>query len=494
MDNSILQVKNVSKVFPGVKALDNVSIDIKKGEIHALVGENGAGKSTLMKILNGNYKKDGGKIIFDGKEVELDNPISSKKLGISIIFQELNLIPTLSVAENIFLGRLPQKDKRVDWNAVYTKAKEALDRIGYDLDLREMVSKLSVAQRQMVEIAKALSYDNTRIVLMDEPSATLTSKECEVLFKVVKELKAQGISVIYISHRMEEIFEIADHVTVIRDGTVIDSRPIGEFTKDDITEKMIGRQLNNEFPKRSGTMSDEEVLKVENLCVTEKIRDINFTLHKGEILGLAGLVGAGRTEIVKGIYGLDYIKSGDIYLKGKKVKLHSPADSIRHGMCYLSEDRKNEGLVGTSTVKWNLVMANFKRILTGGLLDAKKEKAVAEASVESLNIKTPSVEQIAFNLSGGNQQKIVVGKWLNTEADIFIFDEPTRGIDVGSKYEIYLLINKLVDEGKSVIFISSELPEVLGMSDRVLVIKDGHISAELTGENITAQQFIKYAI
>lgn len=357
-----------------------------------------------------------------------------------------------------------------------------------------MVSKLSVAQRQMVEIAKALSYDNTRIVLMDEPSATLTSKECEVLFKVVKELKAQGISVIYISHRMEEIFEIADHVTVIRDGTVIDSRPIGEFTKDDITEKMIGRQLNNEFPKRSGTMSDEEVLKVENLCVTEKIRDINFTLHKGEILGLAGLVGAGRTEIVKGIYGLDYIKSGDIYLKGKKVKLHSPADSIRHGMCYLSEDRKNEGLVGTSTVKWNLVMANFKRILTGGLLNAKKEKAVAEASVESLNIKTPSVEQIAFNLSGGNQQKIVMGKWLNTEADIFIFDEPTRGIDVGSKYEIYLLINKLVDEGKSVIFISSELPEVLGMSDRVLVIKDGHISAELTGENITAQQFIKYAI
>ena len=494
MDNSILQVKNVSKVFPGVKALDNVSIDIKKGEIHALVGENGAGKSTLMKILNGNYKKDGGEIIFDGKEVELDNPISSKKLGISIIFQELNLIPTLSVAENIFLGRLPQKDKRVDWNAVYTKAKEALDRIGYDLDLREMVSKLSVAQRQMVEIAKALSYDNTRIVLMDEPSATLTSKECEVLFKVVKELKAQGISVIYISHRMEEIFEIADHVTVIRDGTVIDSRPIGEFTKDDITEKMIGRQLNNEFPKRSGTMSDEEVLKVENLCVTEKIRDINFTLHKGEILGLAGLVGAGRTEIVKGIYGLDYIKSGDIYLKGKKVKLHSPADSIRHGMCYLSEDRKNEGLVGTSTVKWNLVMANFKRILTGGLLNAKKEKVVAEASVESLNIKTPSVEQIAFNLSGGNQQKIVMGKWLNTEADIFIFDEPTRGIDVGSKYEIYLLINKLVDEGKSVIFISSELPEVLGMSDRVLVIKDGHISAELTGENITAQQFIKYAI
>ena len=494
MDNSILQVKNVSKVFPGVKALDNVSIDIKKGEIHALVGENGAGKSTLMKILNGNYKKDGGEIIFDGKEVELDNPISSKKLGISIIFQELNLIPTLSVAENIFLGRLPQKDKRVDWNAVYTKAKEALDRIGYDLDLREMVSKLSVAQRQMVEIAKALSYDNTRIVLMDEPSATLTSKECEVLFKVVKELKAQGISVIYISHRMEEIFEIADHVTVIRDGTVIDSRPIGEFTKDDITEKMIGRQLNNEFPKRSGTMSDEEVLKVENLCVTEKIRDINFTLHKGEILGLAGLVGAGRTEIVKGIYGLDYIKSGDIYLKGKKVKLHSPADSIRHGMCYLSEDRKNEGLVGTSTVKWNLVMANFKRILTGGLLNAKKEKVVAEASVESLNIKTPSVEQIAFNLSGGNQQKIVMGKWLNTEADIFIFDEPTRGIDVGSKYEIYLLINKLVDEGKSVIFISSELPEVLGMSDRVLVIKDGHISAELTGENITDQQFIKYAI
>lgn len=494
MDNFILRVKNVCKEFPGAKALDNVSIDIEKGQIHALVGENGAGKSTLMKILNGNYKKDSGEIIFDGRKVELNTPLDAKNLGISIIFQELNLIPALSVAENIFLGRLPLKSGRVDWKAVYKRAKDALNKIGYSLDPKEKVSNLSVAQRQMVEIAKALSYDNTRIVLMDEPSATLTNRECEVLFKVVKELKAQEISVIYISHRLEEIFEIADYVTVLRDGTVIDSRPISEFTKRDITEKMIGRQLNNEFPPKKDVVFNEEVLRVENLCISDKIKNISFTLHRGEILGLAGLVGAGRTEIAKGIYGLDYIKSGKIYLNGKRIKLRSPADSIRHGMCYLSEDRKNEGLIGNSSVKWNLVLANFKKILSLGLLNPQKEKQVADNLVKSLNIKTPNVEQIAFNLSGGNQQKIVIGKWLNTDAQIFIFDEPTRGIDVGSKYEIYLLINRLVEEGKSVIFISSELPEILGMSNRVLVIRDGSISAELTGEKITAQQFIKYAI
>lgn len=494
MSNYVLEVKNVGKTFPGVKALDNVSIQVKKGQVHALVGENGAGKSTLMKILNGNYTRDCGEILVDGKPVEIKNPQMARALGISIIFQEFNLVPTLTVAENLFVGRLPKKGRFIDWKRLNEQADQALQRIGYTLDPTIMVSKLTVAQMQMVEIAKAVSYENTKILLMDEPSATLTNKECAMMFDVVRELKNQGIAVIYISHRLEEIFEICEWVTVLRDGQVVGSRPIEELSKDDITEMMIGRELRDVFPKRPAYQGGEVVLEVENIHREGVLQNINFKLYRGEVLGLAGLVGAGRTEIARAITGIDHTDSGTVKISGKQVNLRNPFDVIRHGMCYLSEDRKREGVVGTLSVKWNLDMSSLKKTLSAGMINPVKEKKMAQRSVEAMAIKTPNLEQTVFRLSGGNQQKIVIGKWLNTDADIYIFDEPTRGIDVGAKYEIYVLMNKLIQEGKSIIMISSELPEVLGMCDRVLIIKDGGIAKELTGAEITAQSFIKYAI
>lgn len=494
MSEYVLEVRNVSKTFPGVKALDDVCIQIKHGQVHAFVGENGAGKSTLMKILNGNYTRDCGEIWMDGEPVEITDPSAARELGISIIFQEFNLVPTLTVAENLFMGRLPRKGRIVNWKQLYAQAERALDRIGYKLDPSVPVSKLTVAQMQMVEIAKAVSYENARILLMDEPSATLTNRECEMLFNVVRELKNQGIAVIYISHRLEEIFEICEWVTVLRDGQIVGSKSIAELTKDDITEMMIGRELKDVFPKRAPYLRKEPVLEVDGINRAGVLNDICFKLYRGEVLGLAGLVGAGRTEIARAISGIDHIDSGSVKVHGKEMKLKNPFDVIRSGMCYLSEDRKREGVVGTLSVKWNLVMPVIKKKSGLGLIHPKRERAIAKKSVESMAIKTPSLEQTVFKLSGGNQQKIVIGKWLNTDTDIFIFDEPTRGIDVGAKYEIYTLINKLVAEGKSVLMISSELPEILGMCDRVLIVKDGCISKELEGEEITPQSFIKYAI
>jgi len=494
MSEYILQARNISKSFPGVKALDNISLGIRKGEVHALVGENGAGKSTLVKIFNGNYVEDSGEILFDGRPVRINHPLEAKRLGISIIFQEFNLVERLSIAENIYLGRLPKKGHIVDWKKAYSDAERALARIGYQLDPRKPIAELSVAEKQIVEIAKAISYENTRIIFMDEPTATLTAQECDMLFRIVRELKAQGIAVVYISHRLEEIFELCDWVTILRDGCLVESKPIGELTRNQITEKMIGREISDEFPRREKCIQDVEVLQVKGLSRKGVLEDISFTLRKGEVLGLAGLVGAGRTEVARAISGIDYIDGGEVYINGQRINLRDPFDAIRHGLCYLSEDRKNEGVVGRCSVKWNLVMANMERITTGPFISGKKEVSVADSLVEMLDVRTPSLEQEVFNLSGGNQQKVVVGKWLNSHAQIFIFDEPTRGIDVGAKYAIYLLINRLVEEGKSVILISSELPEVLGMSDRVLVMRNGRISAELVGDEITATEFIRHAI
>ena len=463
MSEYILQARNISKSFPGVKALDNISLGIRKGEVHALVGENGAGKSTLVKIFNGNYVEDSGEILFDGRPVRINHPLEAKRLGISIIFQEFNLVERLSIAENIYLGRLPKKGHIVDWKKAYSDAERVLARIGYQLDPRKPIAELSVAEKQIVEIAKAISYENTRIIFMDEPTATLTAQECDMLFRIVRELKAQGIAVVYISHRLEEIFELCDWVTILRDGCLVESKPIGELTRNQITEKMIGREISDEFPRREKCIQDVEVLQVKGLSRKGVLEDISFTLRKGEVLGLAGLVGAGRTEVARAISGIDYIDGGEVYINGQRINLRDPFDAIRHGLCYLSEDRKNEGVVGRCSVKWNLVMANMERITTGPFISGKMEVSVADSLVEMLDVRTPSLEQEVFNLSGGNQQKVVVGKWLNSHAQIFIFDEPTRGIDVGAKYAIYLLINRLVEEGKSVILISSELPEVLGM-------------------------------
>ena len=495
MGDFILEVRDVSKIFPGVRALDQVSLRIRKGEIHALVGENGAGKSTLMKILNGNYKKDAGSIYIDGKEAEIRCPDDARSFGISIIFQELNLVPHLSVAENIFMGRLRREGKKlIDWKQVYQKAGALMERIGYPIDTRTAVEKLSVAQKQMVEIAKAISYSNTKLILMDEPSATLTNRECEKLFEVIRSLKEQGISVIYISHKLEEIAELCEWVTILRDGKIIDTGAVSDFTKDDMISKMIGREISDKFPARSSKPGDKEIFRVEGLSRHGVISDISFSLREGEVLGFAGLVGAGRTEIARAVIGMDYTDMGEIYVEGKRARIRSPKDALRSGIAYLSEDRKQEGLVLKAPVKWNISMANMSRILSAGMVNEKKDEAIADEMIDKILIKTPSREQYAMNLSGGNQQKIVVAKWLNTDAKIFIFDEPTRGIDVGAKYEIYVLINELVQEGKSVILISSELPEVLEMCDRVLVINKGKLAAELTGENMNAQSVMGYAI
>ncbi len=495
MGDFILEVRDVSKIFPGVRALDQVSLRIRKGEIHALVGENGAGKSTLMKILNGNYKKDAGSIYIDGKEAEIRCPDDARRFGISIIFQELNLVPHLSVAENIFMGHLRREGKKlIDWKQVYQRAGALMERIGYPVDTRTAVEKLSVAQKQMVEIAKAISYSNTKLILMDEPSATLTNRECEKLFEVIRSLKEQGISVIYISHKLEEIAELCEWVTILRDGKIIDTGAVSDFTKDDMISKMIGREISDKFPARSSKPGDKEILRVEGLSRHGVISDISFSLREGEVLGFAGLVGAGRTEIARAVIGMDYTDMGEIYVEGKRARIRSPKDALRSGIAYLSEDRKQEGLVLKAPVKWNISMANMSRILSAGMVNEKKDEAIADEMIDKILIKTPSREQYAMNLSGGNQQKIVVAKWLNTDAKIFIFDEPTRGIDVGAKYEIYVLINELVQEGKSVILISSELPEVLEMCDRVLVINKGKLAAELTGENMNAQSVMGYAI
>ncbi len=496
MEDKILEIRNISKSFPGVKALDDVSFDVYRGEVHALAGENGAGKSTLMKILNGNYKRDTGTICIDGKEVNVQTPNQAKAEGISIIFQELNLIPSISIAENIFLGRLPCKGGVVDRKTLEEKTRRALSRVGLgDMDPKSLVGTYSVAQQQMIEIARALSYDETKIILMDEPTATLTKAECDVLFDVIRSLKKEGMTVIYISHKMEEIFEICDRITIIRDGKVIDTAPLGEITVRQITEKMVGREITDQFPKRPKLAADaEEMLRIEDFSHKNVYKDISFSVRKGEVLGLAGLVGAGRTEIARGLFGIDFRDSGRIYIRGKEVKINTPMSAIRHGLCYLSEDRKTEGLMGTLSVRLNLTASNLDSVMKRGVLSARREKEVTGRLVKRLDVRTPSLEQRTENLSGGNMQKVVVGKWLNTDVDIYIFDEPTRGIDIGAKYEIYLLINELVASGKSVIMISSELPEVIGMSDRVLIINKGRIVAEFDGETMTEQDFINNAI
>ena len=491
-NTTFFEIRGVSKEFPGVKALDNVGFTVESGEIRALVGENGAGKSTLMKILNGNYKKDSGEILIDGEVVNITDPQVAGSLGITIIFQELNLVEELSIAENIFAGRLASKGKLVSWKEINQKARDLLLQIGFDIDPRTLVSSLTVAEKQMVEITKALSR-NSRIILMDEPSATLTKKELDALFQIIRDLKAKGIAVIYISHRMEEIFEICETVTVMRDGQIIGTRDVDKVSSDELVEMMVGRALDSAFPGREVQIG-EEVLRVENLCRKDRRQNVSFSLHKGEVLGIAGLVGAGRTEIMRAVFGVDYINSMDVYVHGEKVKIKTPAQAQKYGIAFLTEDRKAEGLTLDFTVKSNIVSANLSSIRKGGFTNVKQENEIADNYIARTKIKTPHRNQKVGNLSGGNQQKVVVSKWLNAAPDILIMDEPTRGIDVGAKREIYEIINELVTQGKAVILISSELPEVLGMSDRVLVMKDDAIVAILTGEEINAVEVMKYAL
>lgn len=489
-----MELQNICKSFPGVKALQDVSFCVKKGEVLGLVGENGAGKSTLMKILTGVYHMDQGKILFHGKEVRIKSPLEAQKLGLSIIFQEFNLINTLSIAENIYAGRLKKRGiLGVSWKKIYEDAERLLQKIGLCVNPKVLVGKLSVAGKQMVEIAKALSFES-KVIIMDEPSATLTSNELENLFKIIENLKKEGITVIYISHRLDEIFRLCDRVTVLRDGMVIDTKPIQELTRKKIISLMIGRQMNKEYPQRMGKPSHEIVMEVKHLTRTGVFEDITFKLYKGEILGLAGLVGAGRTEVVRAIFGADAYSSGSIFKNGKELKIRGPQDAIASGIALVSEDRKAEGLVINASVCENTTLASLNKVSKHGFIRVKEEREASQDYIMKLKTKAPGVTSKVLNLSGGNQQKVVLSKWLYRNTDILILDEPTRGIDVGAKYEIYQLIYQLVEEGKSVILISSEMPEVLNLSNRILVMHEGRLKAELSESEMNPEAVMKYAI
>lgn len=491
---AILKLENISKSFPGVKALIDIDLDISKGEVRGIVGENGAGKSTLMKILTGIYSKDVGIIKIDGLEYEIKSPLHAQQLGLSIIFQEFNLINTLSIAENIFLGRLPRTTVMgINWKQINQDAIALLKKVGLSINPTTKVGVLSVAQKQMVEIAKALSFQS-KIIIMDEPTATLTSNEINNLFEIIDQLKKDHVTVIYISHRLDEIFRLCDNVTVLRDGSVIETRPIRDITREEIISLMVGRSIENEYPKRNAYSPEKIVLQVKNLTIDGVFNDISFDLYEGERLGIAGLVGSGRTEIVRAIFGADKLSGGSIMLNSKHVTIESPRAAIRKKIALLTEDRKQQGLILPETISTNMSLAALRKVTKFGFINRNIEKNISKEYINKLRIKTPSTEQKTINLSGGNQQKVIIGKWLYTDANILILDEPTRGIDVGAKFEIYQLINQLADSGKSIIMISSELPEVTNMSDRLLVIHDGKLKSELTGEDMNAETIMKKAI
>ncbi len=491
---SALKLDHIVKTFPGVKALSDVSMEFKKGEVHGVVGENGAGKSTLMKILVGVLEKDSGSIEIDGVPVEIKSPLHAQQLGLSIIFQEFNLINSLSIAENIYIGRMPtRRVTGIDWKKVNRDAKTMVNAVGLEINPRTKVERLSVAQKQMVEIAKALAYDS-RIVIMDEPSATLTENELKHLFSTIHKMKENGVTVIYISHRLDEIFELCDRVSILRDGKMIGTRDIGDVTKEWIISGMVGRAMDDEYPKRTSGPLAEVALKVEGLTRNGVFQDISFQLHKGEILGFAGLVGSGRTEIVRAIFGADRYQAGEVTISGACFINATPRKAISKRLALLTEDRKQQGLILPASVSSNISLAALRSVCRFGVLSRAKERGIARQYISKIGIKTPSPEQLAVNLSGGNQQKVIIAKWLHTNADILILDEPTRGIDVGAKYEIYQLINKLADEGKAVVIISSELPEVINLCDRILVVHGGRIKGELYGEQKTAEAVMRCAI
>ena len=493
MSEIILEMRNIRKTFPGVVALADVSFTVNKGEIHALVGENGAGKSTLMKILNGVYQADSGQIIWKGKTVDIKNTVEAEKLGIGLIFQEFNLVNSLTVAENLFLNKLkPSGGKLIRWKELNKKAQDFLDQFHFHFKATDKIENLSASQKQMVEIAKVL-YKKPELIVMDEPTSSLTTGETDKLFQIMLDLKQGGTTIVFITHKMDEIFRMCDTATVLRDGNVIETRKTSEFTRDQIVERMVGRSVDMEYPKRNCRIG-ETVLKLDHLSRKGIVENISFELHRGEILGLAGLVGSGRTEIAEAIFGAEHYDGGILEINGRKVVISSTADGKANGIGLLTEDRKESGLVLSYDIVRNITITNLKKIKTGFMLDQKKEKRMAEEMTKSLNVKTPSLSQIVRNLSGGNQQKVVFAKWLFSDVDILILDEPTRGIDVGAKYEIYCLMNQLVESGKAIIMISSELPEVLGMSDRLVVLSGGEMVGELDRENATAEEVMRLAI
>lgn len=490
--DTLVNMKNISMEFSNVVALDKVHFDLYPGEVHALLGENGAGKSTLMKILCGAYKKKAGTIEIKGKPVEIQSVHQAQELNISIIYQELNLFPYLTVAENIFIGRQPMKNGKVDWKKMHSDAQKLLDDLNVDIKSTEIIKKLSVAKQQMVEVAKAISR-NVEILIMDEPTAALTEKEIVELFKLINRLKAKGVGIVYISHRLEELQQIGDRITVFRDGRYIETLNIdGNLDLNYVIKLMVGRDLKDKFPQKDVEIG-EEALRVENICTKDLIKNCSFSVRKGEILGVAGLMGAGRTELMRAITGIDNRTSGDIYLFGEKVDINDFYDATEHRIGFITEDRKQQGLILNFDVKQNITLPCLDKISKKGVLNLRKEAAVSQEMCNSLNIKTPNLRQKVRCLSGGNQQKVVLAKWLLKECKIIIFDEPTRGIDVGAKFEIYKLMIEMAKEGVAIIMISSELPEILGMSDRIIVMHEGKITGNLLREEANQEKILQYA-
>ncbi len=488
---TILELKNITKEYPGVKALNHVNIAFRKGEVHALMGENGAGKSTLIKIISGAIQPNGGKIVFEGKEYDSMNPILSQKLGIGVIYQEFNLVPEVSIAENIFLGRKLSNGFTINRKVMNQKAQEIMSNFDINMDVTQPVKNLTVAYQQLVEIAKTISND-VKVLIMDEPSAPLTNREITAMFKLIETLKQKGIAIIYISHRMEEIFQIADRISIMRDGEYIGTKAAVDTSRAELIKMMVGRSLNEQFPKIDKKLGDV-ALEVRNLCTEALLKDINLSVHQGEILGIAGLVGAGRTETARAIYGADPISSGDILVKGKKVSITSPSDGIAHGISLIPEDRKKHGVLLDMSIRDNISFISIKSISKATIVNKKADRELAKTYIEKLKIKTPGMEQLSKNLSGGNQQKVVLAKSLASNSEIIIFDEPTRGIDVGAKQEIYMLMNELAKEGMAIIMISSEMPELLGMSDRIIVMHEGKITGELSRQEATQETILELA-
>jgi inositol transport system ATP-binding protein len=487
-------MRNIIKTFPGVKAVDRVSIKIKRGTVHAIVGENGAGKSTLMKILAGEYIADSGEILFNGEKVEIKSTKDAIDMGISTVYQELNLVPEMTIAENIFLGReLKGKNKLlVDANLINEETKKYLRSVGLPYNPKTKLKELSIAAQQMIEITKGITR-GSKLIVLDEPTSAITDSEIGTLFSLITDLKSKGITFIYISHKLDEIFSIADEVTVMRDGTLIDSRPVHDLTKNSLISLMVGRELTALFPKLKVKIGDE-VLKVEGLCRTGKFSDISFNVRRGEILGVAGLMGAGRTEVMRAIFGLDPLNKGKMYLEGKLYNPKSPKDAINRGIAYVPEDRKRIGLCLGRPILENISLPNLEMFINAGLLDLRKELESAKNISEKLKIKTDSLNTAVGALSGGNQQKVVLSKWLlRNNLKLLILDEPTRGIDVGAKSEIHKLMCEFAEQGIAIIMISSELPEILGMSDRILVMHEGKLKGELFREEASQESIMNLA-
>nr|WP_119070827.1 sugar ABC transporter ATP-binding protein [Aggregatilinea lenta] len=489
---TILQMRGITKRFPGVVALKDVDLDIVRGEVHVLVGENGAGKSTLIKTLCGVHSPDEGTIAFEGQPYVPRTTLDAHRAGIRVIYQEFNLLTYLSVAENIFFEKLPRRAGLVDYRALYRQARALMDEVGLEVSPKTPVEALGVAQMQMVEIAKALS-DESKVLIMDEPTATLTPKEITRLFKIIRQLKQRGVTIIYISHRLQEIFEIGDRVTVLRNGEKVATRSLSDVTIPEIVRMMVGRHMDEEYPFRPQVMPGAARLEVRDLVVHGQKDAVSFATRQGELVGIAGLVGSGRTEAMRAIFGADARTRGQIVIDGREVQIRRPSDAVKHGICLLTENRKEQGLILDMACYANITLTDLARVSSSGLLKHAEEKQLARELVKELRIRTPSVDQRARNLSGGNQQKVVLAKWLFRNAEIFIFDEPTRGIDVGAKYEIYNLLWDLAEQGKSIVIVSSDLPELMGICHRILVFSKGKIAGEVTRDAFDQETILSLA-